>query len=93
MNQVEIKFYKALIFFKYYLSEATNRLKEMGKEEQKELNLRFKKETKNILKMDECPFKKYDQKFIMFLKDRYGFEVKNELFSKCHHFKKRRESV
>ena len=49
MNQVEIKFYKALdpgwpygIFFKYYLSEATNRLKEMGKEERKELNLKFK---------------------------------------------------
>ena len=43
--------------------------------------------------MDKHPLKMYDENFIMFLKDRYEFEVKNELFSKCNHFEKKGEPV
>lgn len=100
MNPVENEFYKVLnpgwpdeIYFKYYLLEANNCLKEMNKKKRNKLNVRFKKETKKILEMDEHHFKKYNNNFVMFLKDRYEYEVKDELYSNCPHNEKKMGNV
>lgn len=102
MNPVEIEFYELLnsgcpdkLYFKYYLIEAINRLKKMRKKERGKLNIKFEKESSWIKDRLVCKniLKKYYEDFIQFLKDRYEYEVKNELFSNCTHTKKKGENV
>ena len=47
-----------------------------------------KKETSRIKEMNKNKLKKYYEDFIQFLKNRYEYKVKDELFSNCTHTEK-----